>query len=121
MRVVEWKEFSSLPIGTVFQEIQPHEAVPLGTLRVLEQVYVVERGPIDFIYRELLPDILINPMCDGDLPQALDANSVVSVASYSERDGLFDHENRRWLVWSNLDRASLSRAVLDPMGSVWNG
>lgn len=109
MRLVEWTEFHTLPSGTIFQEWEPHW---LGPLEILAEFW-----GRDFVAAELTPSCISGDNLERG--HALEnADMLIAMPSGFGRDGVFDHEKRRWLIWDEADRKRLAGWLLDPAAAV---
>lgn len=120
MKVLRWEEFSELPPGTVFQVFEAGSLDPL--LMLVSFCLSWERPgappqPIDFIAIPLLPRVIDNYELDLDTRTkhglGLDGASVCH-PDIGNRDGVFIHDERRFVVWEKEDRERLSNWLLTP-------
>jgi hypothetical protein len=77
----------------------------------------------DFVEAPLLPQMNIPAVFHREGLQHLgigenDPVEVIFTPSGFGRDGLYQHEGRRWLIWDEADRARLAGWLLDPVKAV---
>lgn len=102
MRIVRWAEFRTLPRGTIFQEYHPHH---LGELMILGDAGNMD----DYVASSLMPQAVM-----GDYFPFPTDDFVIATPVGFGRDGVFDHDKRRWLVWGDSDRTRLAGWLLNP-------
>jgi hypothetical protein len=109
MKLMKWDEFKNLPPGTIYQDWEPHRLSELKLLGTL-------CGP-DFVCADLMPACITgdNLAAGHDMERA---GFLIAHPSGFGRDGLFDHDSRHWLVWSQADRARLADWLINPVAAV---
>jgi hypothetical protein len=115
MRVVSWAEFKTLPVGTIFQELgggNIHDG-----LQILGGFLPEHGEPNDFVVAELMPQLRSSDTFGAFWkpgPDHVAGDFYVTTPDGYGRDGLYQHEQRRWLIWDVEDRARLAGWLLDP-------
>ena len=119
MKIISGLDLINQPTGTLFQEYEPHALI--GPLSLL--IEGLHKG--DFISRELGADAVhrydfshYSTEATQISSERMDGFVLPSVAS---RDGLYDLENRQFLVYDEEDRAALVDLLMgreDTTGSV---
>lgn len=115
MRLLSWSEFAKCEAGTVFQIMRHGHG--LGELLILGDIVFIDGEPRDFIYASLTPELQdrdsFGASADSILPADSDAPMFVVMPSLYGRDGLFEYDNRSWLVWDEEDRQRLAGWLTD--------
>lgn len=115
MRIVDWAEFSTLPPGTIYQQVSPYS---LGDLSVVGKVLSHGGQPRDFVEENLLPSAMGSEYFgkgtfEHEGVTFPDGCPIVMWPSHSCRDGMYEFK-RRWLIWDEADRKRLAGWLLDP-------
>ena len=117
MKLVSFKDLCAMPVGTVFQEYQPHY---LGELCIFGGALPEgSDDPRDFLQASLLPSCMLGsywhsePMklADGSVTNE-DGCYIVTPSDYG-RWALYEHD-RQYLIWEEEDRKRLAGWLLDP-------
>lgn len=96
MRIVTGTELLTLSEGTIFQEYAPHYLNE-------PMIFRGALGDYDFVEEPLLPF----SDSGGDTDS-------ISHPWGTSRDGCYDHENRRFLVWEQADRDRVVAMIQHP-------
>lgn len=116
MRIVDWAELSTLPVGTIFQGVSEYS---VGELEILGDVWAYDGKPSMLISAQLMPNSNSVETL-GLLPEELksygltERDCVVFQPTGHGRDYGAAPGNR-WLVWEQADRERMARWLLNPV------
>lgn len=117
MKLVSFKDFCAMPVGTVFQEYQPHY---LGELCIFGGALPEgSDDPRDFLYASLLPSCMLGnywhsehvKLTNGSMTND-DGYYIVTPSDYG-RWALYEYD-RQYLIWEDADRKRLADWLLNP-------